>query len=746
VTRFGDLKIGSKLILLVATFLLGFCLFGLFCFSSLDRVKVGGPIYAHIVQNKELIADILPPPLYIIESYLNALQMLAAAEQGAGAEKLRVLAHKAETLRKEYEKRHAFWVKDFPEGELKELLVKSSYNPALEFYEARDNEFIPALLSGDFEKAKAVNREVLQPKYEAHRALIDKVVVLATERARQDEKDAGKVIARTVVLLLLIGFGTAAISLLFSLFISRSITLPLARIAGVALEIAQGKLDSAPLGEISSQDEIGTLAQAFNSMTSQLSDLIEKLRDSETKYRVVTENTYGWEFWRNPEGLFLYVSPSSERVSGYRPADFYADSSLLLRLIHPEDRPSFEAHQCEALRGGAAPASEMELRIIAADGTERWISHVCGPVYDEAGRFLGVRGTNRDITKRKQAEAELVQAKEQAEAANQAKSAFISSMSHELRTPLNAIIGYTQIFMREENLSQTRRNQLEILRNSGEYLLTLVNDILDMGKIETGKLELEEVSFDLPSLLRQVVNIARIKAGEKGLAFRYEALTPVPPYVRADGGKLQRIMLNLLDNAVRFTRSGGVTLRVKYDQAGSGMLRCEVADTGIGIPADKMEAIFEPFTQLLREGQAREGTGLGLTITRHLVTSMHGRMEVESASGKGSVFRVELPLPVAMEGEMTEVTAPPGGTLESPAAAHVLEERDVPPPEKLLQLFELASLGDMRSIRTWAENLIESDDRYRRFAEEVRELAGGFKAKAIMALVERYLRGRDDDR
>lgn len=745
-TGFGDLRIGSKLILLMVIFLLGFGLFGLFSFTSLNRVKVNGPIYAHIEQNKKLIADILPPPLYVVESYLNALQMMAAAEEGAHGETLRGFAAKAQALRKEYEDRHAYWIRELPQGELRQMLVKSSYDPAREFYEALDKDFIPAILAGDFEKAKTVNRDVLQPKYKAHRALIDKAVVIAAEHARQDENDAAESVSKTVILLLVIGFSTAAISLLFSVFISRSITAPLARMAGVAHDIAKGKLDSAPLSEITSHNEIGALAQAFNSMTGQLSDLIGKLRSSETKYRIVADNTYDWEFWRSPEGRFLYVSPSCERITGYKPADFEADPSLILRIMHAEDRPAFDRHHSEDFRGESPSFAEMEFRIIASDGTQRWINHVCSSAYDEAGRFVGKRGTNRDITERKKAQLELLEAKEQAEAANRAKSAFISNMSHEFRTPLNAIMGYSQILMRDENLSETQRHQLEVLRTSGEDLLTLINDILDLGKIEADKMEIEEMSFDLPSVLRQVCNITRAKAEGKGLEFKYEALTLVPAYVRGDERKLQRILLTLLDNAIRYTRRGGVTLRVNHDHAGKVMFRCEVVDTGIGIPADKLEAIFEPFTQLAREGLAREGAGLGLTIARHLVTLMQGRMEVESESGKGSTFRVELPLPAVRGGEIAVATGLPDvPTAKAPAGAKEYEDLDVPPPEKLLELFELAMLGDMRRIRTWAENMIESDDRYSRFAGEVRGLAGGFKAKAITALVEQYLLKKDDD-
>lgn len=287
---------------------------------------------------------------------------------------------------------------------------------------------------------------------------------------------------------------------------------------------------------------------------------------------------------------------------------------------------------------------------------------MAAPLYDAEGKVIGVIESVRDITERKEAEeelkkhranleelvkertSELLIAKERAEVASQAKSSFLSSMSHELRTPLNAILGYTQIIRRQEYLREQQLQQLEIIRGSGEHLLSLINDILDMGKIESEKVELEETAFDLSPMLRQVFNIAKVKAEEKKLEFRYEESTPLPQSVRGDQRKLKQILLNLLTNAVKYTREGGVTTRVSYRDE-SGILGCEVVDTGIGMAADHLKLIFEPFTQLPGAGETREGVGLGLAITKRLVELMHGTISVQSEPGRGSTFILQLPLP-----------------------------------------------------------------------------------------------------
>ncbi|WP_426304594.1 ATP-binding protein [Acidovorax facilis] len=242
------------------------------------------------------------------------------------------------------------------------------------------------------------------------------------------------------------------------------------------------------------------------------------------------------------------------------------------------------------------------------------------------------------------AEYAIRKAKDAAEAANRAKSEFLSNMSHELRTPLNAILGYAQLLSRQGELTAQQQRQIGVMHASGQHLLTLIGDILDLSKIEAQKLTLALAPLSPIKLLEQVVDITRPRAHQKGLDLKLELSTPLPPWVRGDENRLQQVLLNLLANAIKFTSSGSVILRAGYGVAGSQALLCEVVDTGIGIPTDKLEAIFEPFTQLTPDVQGREGVGLGLSISRSLVTLMGGDLSVTSHPGRGSTFRLTVPL------------------------------------------------------------------------------------------------------
>ncbi len=236
-------------------------------------------------------------------------------------------------------------------------------------------------------------------------------------------------------------------------------------------------------------------------------------------------------------------------------------------------------------------------------------------------------------------------AEEAAQAANRAKSEFLANMSHELRTPLNGILGYVQILKRDKALNNQHQNSLNIVHQCGEHLLTLINDILDLSKIEARKMELYPSDFRFPEFLESIAEICRIRADQKGIYLVYEPLTKLPATIHADEKRLRQVLINLLGNAVKFTESGGVNFQVGYRDS---KMRFQVEDTGVGMTPEQLKEIFQPFKQVGDSKRKIEGTGLGLAISRQIVEMMGGEIKVKSSFGKGSTFYFEL--------DLTEVT------------------------------------------------------------------------------------------
>lgn len=259
----------------------------------------------------------------------------------------------------------------------------------------------------------------------------------------------------------------------------------------------------------------------------------------------------------------------------------------------------------------------------------------------------------REVAMRLEVEKRLEKASRAAEAASQAKSHFLAHMSHELRTPLNGILGYAQLLRRDDSLTRDQRHSVAVIEHSGEHLLTLINDLLDLAKIEAGRLDLQTEAIDLPQLLKHVIDLAAVRAAQAGISFAFKTAPDLPSQVRGDERAIRQILLNLLGNALKFTTSGRVDLRVTACARSEAAheLRFEIEDTGPGIAADDLRRIFEPFERVEGARQV-EGTGLGLSITSRLVNAMGGKIDVKSELGVGTTFTVTLPLQAQSQGEL----------------------------------------------------------------------------------------------
>lgn len=369
------------------------------------------------------------------------------------------------------------------------------------------------------------------------------------------------------------------------------------------------------------------------------------MSEEENRFRMMVESSLDW-FWEFDENAnFTYVSPRIRDMLGYEPEELIGLNAF--DLMNADEAERVRKH-FDPIAKKYLPFNHLENINIHKNGHQVVIESSGTPIFDGEGHFRGYRGIDRDITARKAYEAALLAATQAAEAASQAKDMFLAQVSHEIRTPMTAIVGFGEL-LEDAELSSDEREYLAALNASSKVLSSMIKDILDLSKVEAGELAIKSESFSLRPLISKVINMQGHQIIEKNLLLNVNLGADVPGALIGDSLRIKQVLLNLLGNAVKFTDEGSIDLSITVAEENLArvLLDISVKDTGIGIPEDLQENIFEPFVQ--GDKYTHSGAGLGLTISRSLAALMGGTLLLESQPGVGSTFHLLIPLKVKVE-------------------------------------------------------------------------------------------------
>ncbi|MEG3639740.1 ATP-binding protein [Magnetococcus sp. PR-3] len=478
----------------------------------------------------------------------------------------------------------------------------------------------------------------------ASRTMVEMVSLISTELA--EEKSQNILITERQQRAI-----TAFVLILASILIMLWVTRTIRRVSLRISEFSQENL-GAQLTQEKSRDELGTLVSRFERMMQEVVRTRDNLRDEiEERKRIEAEVTkLSQAVEQSPtallitdtEGSILYVNPEFVSLTGFRPDEVIGRNPRILKSGET-GRETYKdlwgtINQGKAWQG--------VFRNRKKNGKRYWEKNTISPIRDQDGKVINFLSIKEDISARIELEKEIEHARNAAETANQVKSEFLTHMTHEFRTPLNIIKGCVKLIRDEENLSDKQGRHLENIQEGASHLASMIQDLVDLSRVESEQFHLHEEPCDLNTLLTELHDEIEEKTQEKHLNFEMEVSPTLPKEIMLDAGRARHALNNLLINAVKFTHEGQVSLNTWYEgepKARSGTLHFVISDTGVGIPEEQIQAIFEPFNQGDLPNRTRGGVGLGLTITKRLVDLMDGTIELRSEPDHGSVFHIQLP-------------------------------------------------------------------------------------------------------
>jgi len=519
-------------------------------------------------------------------------------------------------------------------------------------------------------------------------------------------------------------------------------------------------------------DEAARLGQAFDAMLDALAARDQALRVATERLQAATRagiiGIWEWDIKNNK----LIWDEVMCRLYGISADTFDQSPTSWLRLLHPEDK----APAWQSIRAALQNQQDYsaEFRVVWPDGSTHYLKSAAQIIRADSRKPLRMVGVNYDLSERKRAEHELEQhrhhlqhlveertdelakALDAAESANRAKSVFLANMSHELRTPMNAILGFAQLLERDQRLPSDAQLNLQTINRAGQHLLSLINEVLEISRIEAGRTAVQNAAFDLHETLTSVEEMIQFRAEYKGLGFSIERIGALPHYVVGDAHHLRQVLINLLGNAVKYTDHGHVYLRLTTQ---CDVIRFDVIDTGSGIPADELSSIFEAFYQTDAGITKGEGSGLGLTISREFVRLMGGELTVESRLGKGSVFSFSLSLPKAQKPGQERHSNRVVGLETGHANVKVLIAEDNYDNQQLITCMlkpigfdlKIAANGEqaVNLFQEWQPDFIWMDmrmpvcDGYQA-TKRIRELPGGDKVKIAALTASAFQENREE--